>query len=289
LALALYDSSNRPERERSRPELSGVKIWPARNRYVTGNGYPDHLADQRSIQVTLNALPAGTTFSTKMRFHNLRPIELGALLWALSLGNEAAWIEGTPIKLRHRLGMGKPYGLGEISVRLMPNTLVMQPNDALSTIPNIPTLVKTFVSAIAAVVPDWLNAPQLRTLYAAADPAFGQAAEQVTLPKPNGRPAAKPFDYMELRPGTGGWNDFADEKTAGRFLPDYMKEPVIPKACVGARIRLNGGDKAEGVITGGPFATGKKIEWLVLLDGRSKPIRYDQRLFTVIASAEGVS
>jgi CRISPR-associated protein (TIGR03986 family) len=47
-------------------------------------------------------------FRGRVHFHNLRPCELGAILWALSWGNQP--------ELRHRLGMGKPYGFGHIKI-----------------------------------------------------------------------------------------------------------------------------------------------------------------------------
>ena len=52
----------------------------------------------------------GVRFSFKVYFENLRSEELGALLWALQL-------PGEPGKLyRHKLGMGKPLGMGAVAI-----------------------------------------------------------------------------------------------------------------------------------------------------------------------------
>ncbi|MBI2941461.1 MAG: TIGR03986 family CRISPR-associated RAMP protein [Chloroflexi bacterium] len=56
---------------------------------------------------------AGVTFRFRVYFENLHDFELGALLWALML-------PGKPGKeYRHKLGMGKPLGLG--AVRISPS------------------------------------------------------------------------------------------------------------------------------------------------------------------------
>lgn len=48
----------------------------------------------------------GVTFRFKVHFENLRDYELGALLWALNL----------PDNCRHKIGMGKPLGLGSVKI-----------------------------------------------------------------------------------------------------------------------------------------------------------------------------
>jgi hypothetical protein len=49
---------------------------------------------------------AGITFSGRVRFNNLTNLELGALLEALQL----------PSGCSHRLGMGRPLGLGSVRI-----------------------------------------------------------------------------------------------------------------------------------------------------------------------------
>jgi len=88
-------------------EIRGWKRYPARP--YTGIP-PLSQAEQSNtkIQVILYPLPAGTTFKGKIRFHNLMPEELGAIIWALEWGGDK--------HLRHALGMGKPFGLGQVRI-----------------------------------------------------------------------------------------------------------------------------------------------------------------------------
>jgi putative CRISPR-associated protein (TIGR02619 family) len=79
------------------PRLRGFKRYPVR-----ADAQVQKLSDQqqenKKVQVTLHPLPANTRFQGSLQFHNLRPVELGALIWALTWGNDPA--------LRHALGMG---------------------------------------------------------------------------------------------------------------------------------------------------------------------------------------
>jgi len=54
----------------------------------------------------INPIPAGVKFKSKIRFENLLTEELGALLFALQL----------PANCCHKIGMGKPLGMGSIKV-----------------------------------------------------------------------------------------------------------------------------------------------------------------------------
>jgi CRISPR-associated protein (TIGR03986 family) len=53
-------------------------------------------------------MASGQSAPFEVRFDNLAPLELGALLWSLEL--EPDW--------RHRLGLAKPLGFGDVSIRV---------------------------------------------------------------------------------------------------------------------------------------------------------------------------
>jgi CRISPR-associated protein (TIGR03986 family) len=261
-----YDAGARAA-ERRNPKLAGTKVWPARNR-VSTEVRPPHLDNQRAIQVTLNALPIGTKFRTVLRFHNLRPAELGAIVWALSFGNAAAWTAGGTVQWRHRMGMGKPYGLGEVAIRMLVETLNIERNDNAMPAPLIPEVVGAFEREMSGAVPNWRNLPQLRTLFAVADPGKGAAMPETA------------FDYMILNPGV--LDEFTNAKTNGTFLPEYMIAEVVPELRVGARIRMNN-IATEGVIEQ-IFAHQDplRVECSVLMDGQTRSRRYRRTLFQVI-------
>lgn len=242
-SFALYaSSSTRQEAERRRPELAGVKLWPARNRLVE-QGFPQHPANQNNIQSTLRAVPGGAAFVTTLRIHNLRPAELGALLWALTFGEESAWTQNGQPGLRHRLGLAKPYGFGEMHVRVMGTKLRDPQGRPLNA--NCQQWIGDFSSAInqAAAASGvrtttgtpfvWAESIQVKTLLAAADPALGGQADQPV----QDHPGRRHLDYMELTTGHDGHNQFQQAKGAGHFLPLYAQ---------GAEVRRDGMQHANG-------------------------------------------
>lgn len=91
----------------SRVKLSGWKRYPLKSVYF--NRLSELVERNKKVQVQLETVDENTQFQSKIRLHNLRPLELGALLWSLDFGNH---------HLRHNIGMGKPYGLGQISLEV---------------------------------------------------------------------------------------------------------------------------------------------------------------------------
>lgn len=273
---ALYAKStihNEPERED--PELAGVKIWPARDQ-VSTNGHPSELACTLSVQADLHAVPTNQSFKTRLRFHNLKPQELGAVLWALSFGDPAAWTDASDISRRHRLGMGKPYGLGEIAIRLGDLDLAWGDMTAED-------LVKAFTKHMAIVYAasrdpsDWANSVQVCAL------------DRASRPDRNGVLPADP--YMPLGRGKEPPADtYRGEREAHRFLPPYETggEAPRPELPIGAQVRLGNG--SHGVIAepGKHVAPNQPEQWWVLLDGEKKTRLFRRTMFTVIAPALGL-
>ena len=87
-------------------ELSGWKRYPLKRLDILPP--PDKAST--AVQVQLECTPEQTQFCFTLRFHNLRAVELGALLWVITLPSP----DGKP--KRHNIGMGKPYGLGQVSL-----------------------------------------------------------------------------------------------------------------------------------------------------------------------------
>ncbi len=200
----------------ARPELSGVKIWPARhlqpNEFDPGE-VPEGLRDNRQVQTDLVTLPPGAVFRSRLAFHNLRPVELGALLWALSFGDPAALPaigdEPGQVTKRHRLGMGKPLGLGEVAIRV--TELQAEPvgcPDGVSSVKpsNAADLARAFQEHMEeAYGPGWCRSKQVQALLNAATPG-----------------STSNLEYMVLDAGNG--NEFEDAKKAGQYLPDYAPD-----------------------------------------------------------------
>lgn len=86
--------------------LRGFKRYPVQSTDKKQGIDPDKIKLISSSQ----PLPQGTTFEGKIRFHNLRKIEIGALLSAITLHNSQETF--------HSLGGLKPFGYGRISIEI---------------------------------------------------------------------------------------------------------------------------------------------------------------------------
>lgn len=68
-------------------------------------------AEKRKTQLTrMIPLKSGVQFKGRIHFENLRAEELGALLWVLNLPHNEN------VVYRHKLGMGKPLGMGAVAI-----------------------------------------------------------------------------------------------------------------------------------------------------------------------------
>lgn len=104
------------------PELRGWKRYPARSEYRPDAPPPGH--NNSNVTTHLHVLPAQSVFKSRIVFHNLKPEELGALLWSVQL-------EGH----RHSLGMGKSFGAGQVTTAInwdTQNISLNNPDPALS-------------------------------------------------------------------------------------------------------------------------------------------------------------
>jgi CRISPR-associated protein (TIGR03986 family) len=87
--------------------LAGHKFYPHRQELITS----DEMC-RRNEKICTSFLPLdkNATFIGKIRYFNLKPQELGALLSALTFfGREGYW---------HKIGMAKPYGFGSVEISI---------------------------------------------------------------------------------------------------------------------------------------------------------------------------
>lgn len=70
--------------------------------------YKTKLQQQQKLQSLISPINPNAKFETSIHFNDLTNYELGALLFSLQL----------PEDLRHSLGMGKPYGLGRVKIKI---------------------------------------------------------------------------------------------------------------------------------------------------------------------------
>lgn len=107
--------------------LRGWKRYPA-TRSVRTSPKPTLKGDKdrtisRKVFTRFQPLGAGSRFRTRVFVHNLRPQELGALIWSITLGGDP---RADKPQRYHSLGMGKPLGYGVVSLRILPDSLTLE-------------------------------------------------------------------------------------------------------------------------------------------------------------------
>ncbi len=196
----LLDKDGNPKKEKAqyrsymdwneqKEQIRGWKRYPVR---ATDEMPSEGSGDSSSVLCPIRGNPNGTggyeelSFKGRIRYHNLHEIELGALIWALSWNNNEA--------LRHSLGMGKPFGWGQVKI-----TLDHAPENASDA----------FVAAMEKALPGWKDKVQIQRLRAMADPELGHQRYETHLKQ------------MILNPDAN-INEFVDAKKALAVLPEYL-------------------------------------------------------------------
>jgi hypothetical protein len=177
--------------------IRGWKRYPARrpDAFERVKGESDKIVT-RFIPIDKDA-----KFLFDLRFFNLKPEELGALVWALTWG-------GDP-RLRHGLGMGKSIGFGQVRIEVR----LEECRDAAGNeVPDqsLDKLRKTFEDLMKTeVAPDWHETPQLVQLLAMADPDR----------EPQDMSQREKLRHMRIGKGASD-NEFARAKKANaRLMP----------------------------------------------------------------------
>lgn len=103
--------------------------------------------DNEKMKVKFKPLSANSVFKGKIVFHNLKKVEIGALLSAITF-------HGRSDKFMHNIGFAKPYGYGKIDIELTLQRLKYSQDEYL----------KEFEKQMNEFIPNWLNTEQLTEL-----------------------------------------------------------------------------------------------------------------------------
>lgn len=183
---------------------------------------PDKVKDkQKSI---FRPVKAGATFKGKVRVHNVRLHELGALLWAIKFGEDE--------HARHALGLAKPYGYGRIKITVekeKPGALIANDPETING-EIIPKAIAAFVDHMErwakekAVPAGWRKSLHIETLLHLAKPVVGDPMElRYPTLKPNEfTTAIRPANRWTLQPGLP-FEQWLRERVA-----DGVQLPPIP-------------------------------------------------------------
>jgi CRISPR-associated protein (TIGR03986 family) len=178
-------------------QLAGRKRYPVRDantQQVTdwlgtngGNGNRELLSGMRFLTAANPDTPL--RFNATLKLHNVSLIELGGLLWALTLGNDP--------KLRHLIGRAKTAGAGQARIEVG-GLDTLRPNIA-KTAPTLTQAIAAFENFMTAQIPGWKTSRPLRALLKSADPEHGQK-----LQKDNALAYLKLKNHRELRKAVAG-------------------------------------------------------------------------------------
>ncbi len=187
-------------------KIRGWKRYPVRPREQVNVTPLDPKTKAKSkAWVKLRPIKEDQKFKAKMRFHNLRKEELGALVYCLTWGGQS--------QLRHAIGMGKPFGFGQLSIKINENESHIIHNNEQQQIQKedykdyLKAAQKAFIDMLEDKI-NWKNSPQIKQLLAMADPQNAPG-------KPGG------LEPLKLERGKNN-NQFVNAKKANLVLLDYI-------------------------------------------------------------------
>lgn len=186
-----------------KPEIRGFKRYPARPaQSIKVQVLDDDQKKNKAVQVVLHPLETHSRFVGKIKLHNAKPEEIGALLWSIQFGKESN------TEHCHRLGMGKSFGYGQVQFKNLHCNLVAN-NPAISAIPTVGEFIDRFSQYMdkKLVKTKWINSDAILTLVSMSDPKQATAF--------NGQLA-----HMKL---TMSDNPFNEAKKEGLVLAEYPK------------------------------------------------------------------
>ncbi len=151
------DKNNNDEYPAS--EISGRKRYPVHTVIQEELGDVNSTNEENEkIKIKFKPLPESTVFNTDLHYHNLRPVELGAILSAISFHN-------TP-DCKHNIGMAKPLGYGRINIEIKGMDITEQKGYMW--------LFEQQMDNFLENKPNWLQTEQIKELCTIAYPSPNQ-------------------------------------------------------------------------------------------------------------------
>lgn len=170
-----------------------IRGW---KRYVVKNNARPEEAnpENQNTNVTFKPLKENAKFTCDFMFFNLRPVELGALLSAITF-------HGKEADCRHQFGGGKPYGYGRTKVQAE-----LQITDDGHT---ADYYLGCFENAMETEFPGWRTSGTLKELFSMADVA--------NVPRHDN-------DYRYMTLTVDDQNDFVRAKQEGYYLRPFTEQ-----------------------------------------------------------------
>ncbi len=149
------------------------------------------------LDTTIYPLKAGSIFKGRVYFHNLKPVELGALISAITF-------HGDSDHCYHQIGQAKPYGFGKLSVQLTKTVIDREPAGFKKD--SYAYFLGLFEQQMNTIQNSWCSSGPIAQLITIS-------RQEVTM--------NDVFDYMTLN--MEGQNDFTDAKQEKLFLKAYSQ------------------------------------------------------------------
>lgn len=196
-----------PKLSTDKPKVRGWKRYPAREEAAVISPPVPSSSVSNDVKTAFTPLHTGATFTFRIKIHNLKPAELGALLWALEWDGKQ--------DLCHSLGMGKSFGYGLVKIKidrdnsLFRQVLAVESKVVPKKLAELATTASdAFFTCMKTITADWRETPQIFQLLAMADPkALGSIDNQKT----------------RLRTMTIDAKEFAKGKNQGQVLPTHKE------------------------------------------------------------------
>lgn len=185
--------------------IRGYKRYPLHSsieQLSLGNGNKD-------MVVEFKPLPVNSVFRGKIVFHNLKKVEIGALLSAITF-------HGRSDKFMHNIGFAKPYGYGKIDIKISLKDLEHSKDEYLNE----------FKKQMDEFKPNWLGSEQIKELCEMASVKYKASRLLQYQQLENSK-----SDYMK----NGGnrkkveSNEFLGAKGYGESLNNYSKISIYTK------------------------------------------------------------
>lgn len=190
--------------------------------------------DLSRVATRFTPVGSGSIFQGRMRVHNLRPEELGALLWALDFGGEPGSF--------HTMGLAKSFGYGRVTMKLTGSDLRANDGGAV----DLDACRKDFQGYMEDQLRaegGWRNSVQIKDLLALSKP--------IPESSDDGR-------HMQLRHARNG-NEFQEAKKLGLALAPVGREQGRAGGSEGQRHVQTRDDRAghqTGGVLGSPNSLG---------------------------------
>ncbi len=182
-------------------KIAGWKRYPVHKNHRDTFG---ECTEDDTTSTCFKPLREGVKFNGKIRYHNLKECELGALLSAITFHNTDNTF--------HNIGLAKSFGFGKVS--LVINNVISKSNlddkNLLSKV-NISDYLRKFEWEITKDIDDWAKSVQIQELVT-------MATEQNNL-------VDNHLVYMSLHDGDNTYVNNKEEDSEGRysFLCNYSK------------------------------------------------------------------